>query len=205
MKESGFCRRSVTTSSGSASPSMRWADVYVPHVSPASMSPASMRRCPRSAPAPSAPARDAMGRRLRLHAGRRCCPPESLPSGYVQARRPPGATASGAVRSIVATNRRIVRSNTKRPAGYWTIRAPELVPIGFYCGGDALLAPAHSLVVGDVVQLELDLSLDLVFDLDLDLGRVVVQGRRVEVAGEDRRLREARHDDPVDVARAGGA
>jgi len=33
----------VTTSSGSASPSMRWADVYVPHVSPASMSPASMR------------------------------------------------------------------------------------------------------------------------------------------------------------------
>src|SRR5881296_1109336 len=38
-------------------PSMRWADVYVPHVSPASMSPASMRRCPRSAPAPSAPAR----------------------------------------------------------------------------------------------------------------------------------------------------
>src|SRR5213083_2944338 len=33
---------SVTTSSGSASPSMRWADV-----SPASMSPASMRRCPR--------------------------------------------------------------------------------------------------------------------------------------------------------------
>ena len=28
---------SVTTSSGSASPSMRWADVYVPHVSPASM------------------------------------------------------------------------------------------------------------------------------------------------------------------------
>src|SRR5439155_5821380 len=58
--------------------SMRWADVYVPHVSPASMSPASMRRCPRSAPAPSAPALDAMGRRLRLHAGRRCCPPESL-------------------------------------------------------------------------------------------------------------------------------
>src|SRR5881296_1112823 len=42
MKESGFCRRSVTTSSGSASPSMRWADVYVPHVSPPSMSPASM-------------------------------------------------------------------------------------------------------------------------------------------------------------------
>src|SRR2546428_4448824 len=33
---------SVTTSSGSASPSMRWADV-----SPASMSPAAMRRCPR--------------------------------------------------------------------------------------------------------------------------------------------------------------
>src|SRR5438046_10438929 len=27
---------------------MRWADVYVPHVSPASMSPASMRRCPRA-------------------------------------------------------------------------------------------------------------------------------------------------------------
>src|SRR2546425_118697 len=35
--------------------SMRWADVYVPHVPPASRSPASMRRCPRSAPAPSAP------------------------------------------------------------------------------------------------------------------------------------------------------
>src|SRR5437867_170975 len=34
--------------------SMRWADVYVPHVSPASMSPASM----------------AMGRRLRLRPGR---------------------------------------------------------------------------------------------------------------------------------------
>ena len=27
------------------------------------------------------PGVDAMGRRLRLHAGRRCCPPESLPSG----------------------------------------------------------------------------------------------------------------------------
>src|SRR5438128_1940275 len=40
---------SVTTSSGSASPSMRWADVYVPHVSPASMSPASMS--PASIPA----------------------------------------------------------------------------------------------------------------------------------------------------------
>jgi len=43
------------------------------------------RRCPRrrcvDVPAPSAPARDAMGRRRRLHAGRRCCPPESLPSG----------------------------------------------------------------------------------------------------------------------------
>ena len=41
--------------SGSASPSMRWADVYVPHVSPASMSPASMAM--------------AMGRRLRLRPG----------------------------------------------------------------------------------------------------------------------------------------
>src|SRR5437660_3035170 len=71
----------VTTSSGSASPSMRWADVYVPQVSPASMSPRPQpRRCV-DVPAPSAPARDAMGRRLRLHAGRRCCPPESLPSG----------------------------------------------------------------------------------------------------------------------------
>src|SRR2546428_13045136 len=58
---------------------MRWADVYVPHVSPASMSPASMRRCPRSAPAPSAPAREAMGRRLR-------CWPPVLPSGIVALR-----------------------------------------------------------------------------------------------------------------------
>src|SRR2546422_9910603 len=48
--------------------SMRWADVYVPHVSPASMSPASM----------------AMGRRLRLHAGRRCCPRELDPPQRLQ-------------------------------------------------------------------------------------------------------------------------
>src|SRR2546422_10214911 len=66
--------------------------------------------------------------------------------------------------------------------------------------------PRLWLIVRDVVQLELDLSLDLVFNLDLDLGRVVgIQGGRVEIAGEDRRLREARHDDPMDVARPGGA
>src|SRR2546427_7188873 len=34
---------------------------------------------------------DAMGRRLRLHAGRRCCPPESLPSGAARAGPAPSA------------------------------------------------------------------------------------------------------------------
>src|SRR5437667_6344294 len=56
---------------------MRWADVYVPHVSPASMSPASMRRCPRA-----------------LSPGARCdgptstsaCWPTVLPSGIVALR-----------------------------------------------------------------------------------------------------------------------
>src|SRR5438552_1109720 len=32
-----------------------------------------------------------MGRRLRLHAGRRCCPPESLPSGAARAGPAPSA------------------------------------------------------------------------------------------------------------------
>src|SRR5213592_4397614 len=45
---------------------MRWADVYVPHVSPASMSPASMSRWPRPQQALSllVARRNAMGRRL---------------------------------------------------------------------------------------------------------------------------------------------
>src|SRR5437016_6662432 len=55
----------------------RWADVYVPHVSPASMSPASRRRCPRA-----------------LSPGARCdgptstsaCWPTVLPSGIVALR-----------------------------------------------------------------------------------------------------------------------
>src|SRR5437660_8199747 len=70
------------------------------------------------------------------------------------------------------------------------------------------LAPAHSLRVVDVVQLVLDLHLDTVLDLELDLRRVVgVQGRRVEIAGEDRPLRgrrteEVHHQDLVDAARA---
>ena len=168
---------------------LRTDPVHVQQRAPAG----SRRRCNTSlapAPSPSSASRQETTKDASLCAG---APPAG---GDGERRYPLG----------VATNRRIVRSNTKRPAGYWTIRAPELVPIGFYCGGDALLAPAHSLVVGDVVQLELDLSLDLVFDLDLDLGRVVgIQGGRVEIAGEDRCFREARHDDPMDVARPGGA
>ena len=60
---------SVTTSSGSASPSMRWADVYVPHVSPASMAmgrrplPRARRRsaAPATGPVPAADRRGGSG------------------------------------------------------------------------------------------------------------------------------------------------
>src|SRR5213083_2383366 len=67
--------------------SMRWADVYVCMLADGV---ALRNRCPQGQADPRAAiagvsrtmrSLDAMGRRLRLHAGRRCCPPESLPSG----------------------------------------------------------------------------------------------------------------------------
>src|SRR2546430_7617824 len=56
---------------------MRWADVYVPHVSPASMSPASMRRCPRAL---------SPGARCEGPTSTSACWPTVLPSGIVALR-----------------------------------------------------------------------------------------------------------------------
>src|SRR5206468_11483274 len=104
-------------------PSMRWADVYVPHVSPASMSPASMRRCPRSAPAPSAPARDAMGRRLR-------CWPTVLPSGIVALTgRLTHGPRSPAARRASACWPTVLPSGIVALRGIW-LRWLSLSPVG---------------------------------------------------------------------------
>src|SRR3989442_13928687 len=65
-----------------------------------------------------------MGRRLRLHAGRRCCPPESLPSGAARAGPAPSARQA----LWAATRRRLTHGPRSGSDGLATKETTTLIP-----------------------------------------------------------------------------
>src|SRR5439155_27123682 len=71
----------------------------------------------------ASPSRDAMGRRLRLHAGRRCCPPESLPSGVGT----PARTATSC--HLAARRRRTIEATMSRLATGVQLRPIDLTDV----------------------------------------------------------------------------